>query len=353
MKSDNDDNVFKKIKEIEEMTNFNLKKNICLNCLEHLVKERENVNSSIVNEITVLKNSLVSMTQDLESKEFDEVRNYKEEDLITEEDNLNQQLEQLRVQETASQEELEKLLNELSELHSEERNYWNVFNQLEEVSIKHDKQKEFTNNKYKSYESEIKQFSNTSLIDCLFNITCFDKYGVINGARLGFGSSIILDEINAGMGYIVFLTSIVAKKYSFEFSKYDLVPMGNYSKIVNKRTGLSYELNTTGISKVSTDKFNESLVMYLEALRELNDYLIINNKINQKTPEGDLNIKIGNEDINGYSIKYDYNYPDNWSQCMKFLLIVLKSYIYFILKKEDDNYREILDKAKILSSLNY
>ena len=62
----------------------------------------------------------------------------------------------------------------------------------------------------------------------------------------------------------------------------------------------------------------------------------VNELVNKGMPFRDAYIKIGNEEINGYSIRYDYNYPDNWSQCMKFLLILLKSYIYFVLKKEDD-----------------
>ncbi len=52
----------------------------------------------------------------------------------------------------------------------------------------------------------------------------------------------LYDEINTGWGYIVFLTAIIARKFSFEFKKYELIPMGNYSKIVNRTTKVIYEL---------------------------------------------------------------------------------------------------------------
>lgn len=353
IKANSEENINKKIKEIEEMTNFNLSKNICLNCIEALIKEREQVNSNLSEEIKNLKMSLEALTSDIESKDFQEINGVKEEDLNKEESEVKERLNELKAKDNKLQDEIDGLLNELSFLYSDEKNYWNTFNQLEDVALKHEKNKNFILSKYKIYENDIKQFSNASLIDSIFNITYSDKYGVINGARLGFDTSIVVDEINAGMGYIIFLTSIVASKFGFEFSKYELIPMGNYSKIINKKNGLSYEVNTTGVSKVSTDKFNEALVMYLDALKDLNEFLVSTGKCSQKIPECDLNIKLGNEDINGSSIRYDSSKPEVWAQTMKYLLILLKSYIYFILKKEDDEYKEILDKAKVLSNLNY
>jgi hypothetical protein len=94
------------------------------------------------------------------------------------------------------------------------------------------------------------------------------------------------------------------------------------------------------------EKFNEAMNVYLELLKELNDYVISNNIINNKT--NDFNYKIINDCINSYSIKYDQNYPDNWTHCMKYLLTILKSYIYFALKKEDNEYNEILEKSSVI-----
>jgi len=60
----------KKIKEIEELTNFNVKKNICLNCLEKLIKNRENLNNGSNNETESLKYALANLMSEMESDEF-------------------------------------------------------------------------------------------------------------------------------------------------------------------------------------------------------------------------------------------------------------------------------------------
>lgn len=66
----NEDDVMKKIKEIEELTNFNIKKNICINCLDKLIKERETINNNLTNEINILTNSLETIVSEIESKDF-------------------------------------------------------------------------------------------------------------------------------------------------------------------------------------------------------------------------------------------------------------------------------------------
>lgn len=353
LKSEVDENIYKRISTIEDMTNFNLKKNICLNCLNTLIEERERANSQIAAETSTLKEAYLNIVRDLESEEFQQLRELKEESLLEEERGLMATLGRLQAEEKQQEQELGQLMKELSKLNAEEQDYWNDFVNMEESTLCYERTKQYHLNKIATYESEIKQFSHSSLIENLFKISCQDKFGIINGARLGFGSNILWDEINAGIGYIIYLTCIIAKKYAFEFSRFDLVPMGNYSKTINKKTGVMHELTISGNSDRSIEKFNEAIVMYLECLKELNDHLTAQGKVNQKTPEGELNLKISADNINGFSIKYDPNFPDNWSQCMKYVLIVLKSYIYFVLKKEDDDYKEILEKAKILNTVNF
>jgi hypothetical protein len=62
----------------------------------------------------------------------------------------------------------------------------------------------------------------------------------------------------------------------------------------------------------------------------------------------DFNYRIQNDGINSCSIKYDQEHPENFSKCMKYLLTILKFYMNGALKKEDDEYKEILDKASII-----
>ena len=66
----NDEDITKKIKEIEELTNFNIKKNICLNCIDKLIKERESNNSLLHAEKELLTNALEALMSEIESTEF-------------------------------------------------------------------------------------------------------------------------------------------------------------------------------------------------------------------------------------------------------------------------------------------
>lgn len=86
------------------------------------------------------------------------------------------------------------------------------------------------------------------------------------------------------------------------------------------------------------------MIVYLANLKELNEYLINNYNIKSN------DFKINNDCINSYSIKLDQNYPESWSQCMKYLLTILKSYIALALQKEGDEYKEILEKSTIINN---
>jgi len=60
----------KKIKLIEELTNFNVIKNICINCLEKLIHEREENNNIIQKEKEQIVINLDMLNNEVESEEF-------------------------------------------------------------------------------------------------------------------------------------------------------------------------------------------------------------------------------------------------------------------------------------------
>jgi beclin 1 len=347
---ENEEDITKKIKEIEELTNFNVKKNICLNCLDKLIKERESTNQFLLSEKDLLTMALENLMTEIESKDFVNVINYSDEELTNKEEEVSKQLENLKEKEKRCEEELKKLTDELKSITEEENKYWEEFNSLERNIYLYEKSKAFTKTKINYYEKEIKNFSNTNIFSDLFNISFSDKYGTINGSRMGalLGNNILYDEINSGWGYILFLTTIIARKFNYDFKKFELVPMGNYSKIINKNNKATYELTLANNVK-SLERFNEGMLIYLENLRELNDFLMPN-LINSIKSTSDFNYKIQTETINNYSIKFDTNNPEGWNQCMKYLLTILKLYINGVLKKEDEEYKNILEKSNLINN---
>lgn len=346
---ENNDDISKKIKEIEELTNFNVKKNICLNCLDQLIKERESTFQHLSIEKAQLTRALENLMTEIESQDFANVVNYSEEELNSKEAEVQNQLDLLIEKEKSSEEELKKLTEELQSLSEEEYKYWNEFNTLEGQIYLYEKSKAFTKNKITHFEKEIKNFSNTNIFTDLFNISFHDKCGTINGCKMGIvvGNMDIYNEVNAGWGYIIYLTAIIAKKCNYEFKKFDLIPMGNYSKILNKTNKNVNEL-TLSTSVKSIEKMNEGMCYYLECLKELNDSHM-QGLLNSIKTSSDFSYKILNDGINGYSIKFDPSNPENWSQCLKYLLTILKMYINGVLKWEDDEYKSILDKSNIIN----
>ena len=66
----NDEDLNNKIKLIEDLTNFNMKKNICISCLDKLIQQRENLNNLISIETENIIKSLVNLNIEVESEEF-------------------------------------------------------------------------------------------------------------------------------------------------------------------------------------------------------------------------------------------------------------------------------------------
>ncbi len=89
-------------------------------------------------------------------------------------------------------------------------------------------------------------------------------------------------------------------------------------------------------------------MIYLDYIRELNEFLITKRIINPKTYY--FNFVIKEDSINDFCIKYDSNNIENCAQGMKYLLVILKSYIDAALKLEDDLYKDIIEKSLIINN---
>lgn len=88
--------------------------------------------------------------------------------------------------------------------------------------------------------------------------------------------------------------------------------------------------------------------MYLDYIQELNEFLIKKRIINPKTYY--FNFVIKEDSINDFCIKYDSNNIECCAQGMKYLLVILKSYIDAALKIEGDMYKNIVEKSIIINN---
>lgn len=179
------EDMINKIKKIEELTNFNIKKNICLNCFDQLIKEREYSSNVLENESNMINQALLDLTLEMSTKEFKSVLDCDEEKLREEEKNKKIQLDNLKLKEKTTEEEVKKLYSELKNLCEQEKSYWEEFNLLERNIYLYEKEKTLTRRKRFNYEKEIKQLSSANILNELFNISFYDRFGTINGSRMG------------------------------------------------------------------------------------------------------------------------------------------------------------------------
>lgn len=52
----------------------------------------------------------------------------------------------------------------------------------------------------------------------------------------------IIDEINSGWGLICHMSAVISDKFNFQSKKFEIIPKGNFSKIITKDGKYTYEL---------------------------------------------------------------------------------------------------------------
>ena len=346
---------------IDKENGMNIKKNICFECLEEINNKKNAENTENEKDLDLIYNDLVKSLKTLldSDKQLNETieqykKNNNEENLTNIENSLNEKLrnekETLETKLKSIEQEINdeqnkynNYLNQLSYLSQTEKNYWLKFHKIENYIYSIEKEKNYIKNIANIYEKEIKNFSNSNIISDLFQISFSDKYGTINGCRLVEVKENNYDEINAAFGYIILLTKILSIKFNFESENFDIEVQGNYSKIFDKKNKNYYDVSISNLSR-TLNNFNESLEYFLKYFYEFDCFL----REKKIVVDGEFKYKIEGDKINDKSIKYEQNKWDEWCQCVKWLLTILKYYVTLVLEAENKSYKNILVKANII-----
>lgn len=127
--------------------------------------------------------------------------------------------------------------------------------------------------------------------------------------------------MNAAFGQAVLAIAIVAEKAKIEFSKFDLLPMGNSPKIfrIDDRRTLYCLYADGSFSLFPKKRFNLALVGFLHCVDELGHH------VNNRDPTLSLPylIKPSEGTINGQSILLGAD-DELWTRSLKFLLSDIK-----------------------------
>ena len=345
---DDNEDIINKVREFNRNSGIYSEINLCNSCLLPLIKEKESASSKETEDSQRIEETTKKYIEELKKRfnnEEEELKKYTIEEEAKKEKELNDLKKIVEENET----NLKKLLKELENVEEKEVNFCDDFRDLEMKIYSVEKDLAKSNDIKLDYENKIKSFSNTNIFSELFQISFNDKYGIINGCKFCDPNvSNNSDSINGGWGYIVLLTKLLAIKYNFESKKYDLIPGGNFSKIVEKEGNNEYELILTDV-KIK-DKFNNAMVVYLEYLDEFLNYLVKEGKLDTKNE--DICPKINEDKINnkGFRIEIGKEQLEDWYQCMKYLLKILKFLICQVLIDENQAYKETIDNIDIINN---
>ena len=328
--------ITKMIPDCKKPIEFPEKTNICFQCLKNIKTNQDNLNKNSSKELmTLLSKKYIEKLKKRYEKEESVLNQYSEE----EEKKQMEELNKLKSEVEKDESELNDLLKELENTENEESKFCDDFRDLEIKLYFAEKNQINYTELINNFKNKINKFNTNNIFTELFQISFNEKFGAINGCK--FCDPYIsnnYDSINGGWGYIILLTKLLAIKYNFESNKYDLLPEGNFSKILNKNGKAEYEVGISDMNR-TMEKFNKAMEVYLEYLFEFLEYLKKEKKIDHK---GNYVCPIisGNK-INNKCILIEEGKDrviDNWYQCMKYLLTILKFLICQTLKKENNDY---------------
>ena len=340
------------IKKQNTNLDFHMEINICKECLQN-IKISSNSTADIQKEANskiqkVCQERIEQLKNKNESEE--EFKDYTEEN----EKKIKEKLEQMKNEVNQNETQLQNLLVELEETEKKDELFWTEYKNLEKDIFKVERDLSLTSDINLDYQNKIKNFSASNIFTDLFEISVNDKFGIINGCSFNDPLNYShFDNINAGWGYIAFLTKLIAIKYKIELKDYDLIPLGNFSvikaKINNKMEIFDLYLTDKQNSKIT---FNIGMMKYLDYLKELLKYLSEQKILEEKTME--ICPKIEGNKINGISIKIESEKLENWYQAMKNLLIIMKFLISQILSQENKAYKGTIEVDELinLNSIN-
>ena len=340
--------VTKKIYECGKKLGMQFPINICNNCLKPIYDSKNSASESKNEEENKVKEAYKKYISNLKekfSKGEQDLNKYTEE----EEEKKKKELEEIKNIVEQNENQLKSLIKEMENTEQKENIFCDDFRKLETDIYEVEKELSKSNDIKLDYENKIKSFSNTNIFTELFQISFNGKYGKINGCNFSDpNASDNWDSINGGWGYIILLTKLLSIKYNFDSNKYELIPTGNYSKIIEKETKNEHELMLYDIKL--RDKFNSAMCAYLEYLGEFMNYLFKEGKI--KISTDDICPRIIGDKINNKSIRIENGKDklDDWYQCIKYLLTILKFLILQALIDENQAFKENIDNIDIINN---
>ncbi|XP_055338971.1 beclin-1-like [Paramacrobiotus metropolitanus] len=322
---------------------------ICSSCTDSIMEELELEIQAVEKECVEYEYFLKQFKKGL----VDGESGPKEGDVAALEQQLSELMDEekmLKEQLIVSEEEKKELLHKLddmkkerSKIQSAEQDYYRERAAYERELDELEEEQESVNYQMRVAEMLLDKLKKTNVFNIAFHIWHQDQFGTINGFRLGRlpGSPVEWPEINAAWGQTVLLLHCLAKKMSFAFTKYKLVPFGSHSYIEcleeqNKKLPL---YGDGGFKFFWDSKFDHAMAAFLECLHQF--------KIQVEKSGSQFCLPYDIDPVHGrirdvhtgasYSIRAQFNSVEQWTKALKWMLTNLKWGLAWVVAQFGDN----------------
>ncbi|ODV78962.1 APG6-domain-containing protein [Suhomyces tanzawaensis NRRL Y-17324] len=277
------------------------------------------------NQLNLLDDQTKDYSQDLDVKLEESINEYNKLSQIE-----TEKLDELRQLEKTGlelQEQLKSSKQELKELNENELG--SILKLKNKLQLDLDRQYnklEQSKSAYKLHLNHLDKLRNLNIYNKIFEISFGkdDKYGSINGFRLGY--KVIWPELNSALGQVAHLLYFLIKRLELEMPEYKIVPMGSQSQIIKYVDGEDLDQRTkTVLNLYSSNEFSlGKLFNYnkldVSMIALLNIVSQVEHKLISIDGEFELpyRISLRKGTVGSKSIRVSSN--SEWTQSCKFLL---------------------------------
>jgi len=240
---------------------------------------------------------------------------------------LNQELETLKQEEVDTESELKEAVAHRQLLEQQEEKYWREYTTHKQKLLLAEDEYRSLDLQLRNTQNQLEKLKKTNVFNATFHIWHSGPFGTINGFRLGRLPSVPVDwsEVNTAWGQTVLLLHSLSTKINLTLTKYILVPYGNFSyiKVISENKELPL-YGSGGFKLIWDNKFDSGMAAFLECLQQFKEEVERGDSGFCLPYEMEKGKILDRSTGNSYSVKMQFNNEEHWTKAMKYMLTNLK-----------------------------
>jgi len=247
--------------------------------------------------------------------------------LQLQESQLNQELETLKQEEVETESELKEAVTQRELLEQQEEKYWREYTSHKQKLLLAEDEYRSLDLQLRNTQNQLEKLKKTNVFNATFHIWHSGHFGTINGFRLGRLPSVPVDwsEVNTAWGQTVLLLHSLCTKINLTLTKYNLIPYGNFSyiKVISENKELPL-YGSGGFKLIWDNKFDSGMAAFLECLQQFKEEVERGDSGFCLPYEMEKGKILDRSTGNSYSVKMQFNSEEQWTKAMKYMLTNLK-----------------------------